>query len=178
MRDADSRQPGEQRSGIVSTAPSDYHVGTVNPLDFSPSDLFTNGTGAIDNPAYIAMAIVFGIALLVGAFAWIAAPRLFADHRLRQRVVTRLAIALFTFAAVGLLLLLFRWQGVPLLSWRIWLVVWWLAALGTAIYVWYYLKRIYPRRLTAWLDAERRRRYMPKPGSGQQRSRRRSRRNR
>src|SRR5437773_1792394 len=103
------------RCGIVWTAPTDYYVGTVNPFSFSPSDLFVNGTGAIDSPAYIAMAIVFGIALLAGAFAWIAAPRLFADHRFRQRVVTRLAITLFTFAGVGLLLLLFRWQGVPLL---------------------------------------------------------------
>jgi drug/metabolite transporter (DMT)-like permease len=150
----------------------------VNPFDFSPADLFTSGSGSLDNPAYLAMAIVFGIALLVAAFAWIAAPRLFADHRFRQRVVTRLAITLFTFAAVGLLLLLFRWQGVPLLSWRIWLVVWWLAAIGTSIYIWYFLKRVYPKRLAAWLDAERRRRYMPKPGSGQQRGRRRSRRNR
>jgi hypothetical protein len=162
----------------VWTPPTDYYVGTVNPLDFSPSDLFANGAGAFDNPAYLAMAIVFAIALLVGAFAWIAAPRLFADHRFRQRVVTRLAITLCTFAAIGLLLLLCRWQGVPLLSWRIWLVVWWLAAIGTAVYIWYYLKRIYPRRLAAWLDAERRRRYLPKPGSGQNRSRRRSRRSR
>jgi hypothetical protein len=75
-------------------------------------------------------------------------------------------------------LLLFRWQGVPFLSWRIWLVMWWIAAISTAGYIWYYLKRIYPRRLEDWQDAERRRRYMPKPGSGQNRSRRRSRRHR
>jgi hypothetical protein len=150
----------------------------VNPFSFSPSDLFVSGAGAIDNPAYLAMAIVFGIALVLAAFAWIAAPRLFADHLFRQRLVTRLAVTLFSFAGVGLLLLLCRWQGVPLLSWRIWLVIWWLAAIGTAVYLAYYLKRIYPLRLAAWLDTERRRRYMPKPGSGQQRSRRRSRRHR
>jgi hypothetical protein len=107
-----------------------------------------------------------------------AAPRYFANHRFRQRQVTRLAVIVLFFAAVGLLLLLFRWEQVSFLSKRLWLYLWWLAAFGTAIYIYFYLKKVYPVRLAAWLDAERRRRYLPRPGSGQPRSRRRSRRRR
>ena len=151
----------------------------MNPLDFlSPSHWWTDPTEPLDNPLYLVLAIVLGIALLVAAFAWIAAPRLFADHRFRQRQVTRLAVIVFSFAAAGLLILLFRWGQVPFLSKRLWLYIWWLAAIGTAVCIWYYLRRIYPRRLAAWLDAERRRRYLPKPGSSRQRPRKPARRRR
>jgi hypothetical protein len=165
--------------GIVVAAPTDYYVGTVNPLDFlSPSHWWTDPTEPLDSPVYLGIAIVLGLVLVAAAFAWIAAPRYFAEHRFRQRQVTRLATIVFSFAAVGLLLLLFRWGQVPFFSKRLWLYLWLLSALGTAIYVGYYLKKVYPRRLATWLDAERRRRYLPKPGSGQQRPRRRARRRR
>jgi len=151
----------------------------VNPFDrLGPSHWWTDPTEPLDNPAYLVMAIVLGLAMVVAAFAWIAAPRLFADHRFRQRQVTRLAVTIFAFAAIGLLLLLFRWQAVPFFSKRLWLYLWWLAAICTVAYIAYYLKRVYPARLAAWHDAERRRRYLPKPGSSQQRSRRRPRRRR
>jgi len=176
-RDSSRVMPGER--GIVGGLSTDYHVITVNPFDrLSPSHWWADPTEPLDNPIYIALAVVLVLALIAGAFAWIAAPRMFATHRFRQRLVTRLAITLFTFAAVGLLLLLFRWQAVPFLGKRIWVYLWWFAAIGTAIYVAYYLRKVYPGRLAAWEDAERRRRYMPKPGSGQNRPRRRSRRNR
>jgi drug/metabolite transporter (DMT)-like permease len=164
---------------IVGAAATDYYVGTVNLFDrLSPSHWWVDPTEPLDNPIYLVMAAALGLALVVAAFAWIAVPRLFADHRFRQRQVTRLAVTVFTFSAVGLLLLLFRWQAVPFFSKRLWLYLWWLAAIGTVGYIAYYLKRVYPSRLAAWEDAERRRRYLPKPGSSRQRSRQRSRRRR
>jgi hypothetical protein len=151
----------------------------VNPFDrLSPSHWWVDPVDPLSNPIYLVMAGALAIALVAGAFMWIAAPRLYADNRFRQRLVTRLAITVFVFSIVGLLLLLFRWQAVPFFSKRLWLYLWWAAAIGTAAYFAYYLKREYPQRLAAWEDAERRRRYMPKPGSSSQRSRRRSRRKR
>jgi hypothetical protein len=151
----------------------------VNPFDrLSPSHWWADPTEPLSNPIYLVMAVMLAAALVAGGFAWIAAPRMFPEHRLRQRLVTRLAITVFVFAAAGLLLLLFRFYAVPFFSKRLWLYIWWAAAIGTAAYAVYFTRRIYPGRLAAWEDAERRRRYMPRSGSGGQRSRRRSRRSR
>jgi hypothetical protein len=81
-------------------------------------------------------------------------------------------------AAIGLLLLLFRWQLVPFLSKRLWMILWGVAVVALPIYAYLYWKRRYPLLMTAWEDSERRRRYMPKPASGSGRSRRRGRRRR
>jgi|RhiMethySRZTD1v2_1073278.scaffolds.fasta_scaffold576295_2 hypothetical protein len=164
---------------IVERGWSDYHVVTVNLLErLSPSYWWADPNEPLSNPIYLVLAILLAIALVAAAFAWIAAPRVFADNRFRQRLITRIAVIVFSFAAVGLLLLLFRWQAVPFFSKRLWFVIWWVAAIGSAVYLVYYQRRIYPVRLAAWEDAERRRRYMPRPGSSARRPRRRSRRQR
>jgi hypothetical protein len=95
-----------------------------------------------------------------------------------QRLIARAAKWTLGLASTGLLLLLFRWQLVPFLSKRLWLYLWCLAIIGVIAYAVQYWRRSYPRDLADWEDAERRRRYLPKPGQGGSRSRRRSRRRR
>lgn len=144
----------------------------------SPSYWWTDPGTSLDGPLVLAFAIVLGTAFVVAIVAWLLAPRLAPDNRLHQRLIARLAKWVLGFSAVGLLLLLFRWQIVPFFSKRLWLFLWFAAIFGGVGYVVHYWRRVYPERRAAWEDSERVRRYLPRAGRGASRSRRRSRRRR
>jgi hypothetical protein len=144
----------------------------------SPTYWWADPGTSIEGPIPIAFAIVLAIGFVVAIVAWLLAPRLAPEHRLHQRLIARLGKWVLGFCAVGLLLLLFRWQMVPFFSKRLWLFLWFVGAFGGASYVVYYWRRLYPSRLAAWQDSERVRRYLPRPGRGGSRSGRRSRRRR
>src|SRR3982751_2220293 len=98
--------------------------------------------------------------MLAAIVIWILAPRLAPDQRLKQRFIARIAKWTLGFAAVGLLLLLCRWQIVPFFSKRIWVVLWGASIIGGIVYAWRYWRYVYPERLVAWQEAERKRRYL------------------
>jgi hypothetical protein len=165
--------------GIVSRASSHYYHGTVEILErFSPSYWWTDPGTTIDGPLPIAFAVALGVVLVLAVAVWILAPRLAPENRLHQRLIVRAAKWVLALVAIGLLLLLFRWQIVPFFSKRIWLILWIVAVIAFVGYVYYYWRKIYPARLAEWESSERRRRYMPKPAQSGGRSRRRDRRRR
>ena len=143
-----------------------------------PGYWWTDPGTTIDGPLAIGFAIVLGVAFVAAIVAWLLAPRLASGNRLHQRLIVRLAKWVLGFSAVGLLLLLFRWQIVPFFSKRLWLFLWFVAAFGGVGYVVHYWRRVYPEQRAAWEDSERVRRYLPRAGRGASRSRRRSRRRR
>lgn len=144
----------------------------------SPSHWWADPREPIGGPLYLGLAVVLGIVFVASAAVWILAPRLANGHRFRRRLIARLAVVALVLAAVGLLLLLFRWQLVPFFSKRLWFYLWGVAVIATTAYAVYYRRCLYPKRLAAWEDRERRRRYLPKPGHGGARSRQRGRRRR
>ena len=144
----------------------------------SPSYWWTDPGTTVEGPVPIAFAILLGVVIVVAVVAWIIAPRLAPERRLIQRLIARVARWSIGLAIVGLLLLLFRWQIVPFFSKRIWLVLWTFAVIGGGVYVWYYLRKLYPQRVAAWEESERRRRYLPRPAQTGGKNRRRSRRHR
>jgi uncharacterized membrane protein len=170
---------GDFENDIVWTAHSHYYHGVVEILErLSPSYWWTDSGTSLDGPLVLAFAIVLGVAFVVAIVAWLLGPRLAPENRLHQRLIVRLAKWVLGSSAVGLLLLLFRWQIVPFFSKRLWLFLWFAAVCGGLSYVVYYWRRIYPGQRAAWEDSERVRRYLPKSGRGGSRTRRRSRRRR
>ena len=166
-------------TGVVVQGGNHYHLVTVNMLDkLSPTYWWTDPGTTIEGPVVIGFAAVLGIMLVVSVAVWILAPRLAAEERPKQRMIARIAKWSLGFAVVGLLLLLFRWQLVPFLSKRLWFVLWGAGAIAGIAYAANYWRTVYPERRVAWQEAERKRRYLPKPGQGGGRSRRRSRRRR
>ena len=145
---------------------------------FVPGYWWTDPGTTLDGPLVVAFAIVLGLAFLLSIVACLLAPRLAPENRFHQRLIVRVAKWVFGFSAVGLLLLLFRWQIVPFFSKRIWLILWFAGVFGGIGFIIYYWRRIYPERRAAWEDSERVRRYLPKSGRVSSRSRRRSRRRR
>jgi len=164
---------------IVSGADSDYYLGTVEIFDrLSPAYWWTDPGTTIDDPISIGFAIVLGVAFVLGIVLWIVAPRLAPENRIIQRFIQRIAKWTVGLSAVGLFLLLFRWQIVPFFSKRLWLILWAATVIGMAGYAGYWWRKVYPQRMIAWEESERIRRYMPKPSQSGGRSRRRSRRRR
>jgi hypothetical protein len=144
----------------------------------SPTYWWTDPGTTIDGPLVVAFAIVLGLVFVLSVVVWILGPRIAPENRFHQRLILWLARWSFALSAIGLALLLFRWQMVPFLSKRLWLFLWFATVAGLIGYLVYYWRRVYPVRLAAWEDSERRRRYLPKSGHGSARSRRRSRRRR
>jgi hypothetical protein len=144
----------------------------------SPTYWWADPGTTIGGPLVVGFAIVLAVAFFLATVVWILAPRLAPANRLHQRLVARLAKWTLALTSSGLLLLLFRWQIVPFFSKRLWLFLWFAIVCGGLAYAAYYWRRVYPLRLAAWEDSERRRRYLPRPGQASGRSRRRSRRRR
>lgn len=143
----------------------------------SPDHWFADATDPINHPAYVVLAVLMTVGLIAGIYLRLTADTMFGGHRFKQRQLGRLANVVIVLSAAGLTILLFRWQPVPFLSKRLWLYLWWLAVPATAIYAVYHYRRRYPDQLAVYEDAERRRRYLPRPGASV-RARRRARRKR
>lgn len=131
----------------------------------SPAHWFTSATEPIQHPAYAVLAGMLVLGLVGAIYLRIASEQMFHGHRFKQRQVARGATASIWLCAAGLVVLLFRWQPVPFLSMRVWFYLWWLAAVALVAYAVYFYRRVYPERLSAYEDAERRRRYLPRPSA-------------
>lgn len=136
----------------------------------SPIRWFSDVREPIDHPAYLLLAIVLAVGFFVSVYVWLAVGTMFDGHRLKQRLTRRLAVTAAWLCAVGLVILLFRWQPMPLLSKRIWFYAWAATALGLCVYAAYFARRRYPTLLASYEDGERKRRYFRR-GSGRGRTR-------
>jgi hypothetical protein len=145
---------------------------------FLPGYWWTDPGTSLDGPLAIAFAVVLAIAFILAVVVWLLAPRLAGHNRLHQRLIVRLAKWVIGFSAVGLFLLLFRWQIVPFFSKRLWLILWFAGVIAGIGYIAYFWRKVYPGQRAAWEDSERVRRYMPRAARGGSRPRRRSRRRR
>ncbi|MDP8923844.1 MAG: hypothetical protein M3O34_13305, partial [Chloroflexota bacterium] len=110
----------------------------MGPFDWrrlSPEHWFADVPEPIDHPLYVVLAAVQTLVFAAAVFACLVADPLLADRPATRRAVGRAAAVAAVLAAVGLVLLLFRWHPVPFFSKRLWLYLWWLgvaAAVGWA----------------------------------------------
>jgi formate hydrogenlyase subunit 3/multisubunit Na+/H+ antiporter MnhD subunit len=143
---------------------------------FSPTHWFADVREPIDHPAYAVLAAMLVVALFVSIFMLVISRDTMGGHRAKQRQLRRVATAVAWLAGIGLVILFFRWQPVPVFSKRIWFYSWIMAALGTAGFFAHDYRKRYPARLAAFEADQRRRQYMPKPARKAERSKSRRRR--
>ncbi|MGE3269149.1 MAG: hypothetical protein AB7P40_10400 [Chloroflexota bacterium] len=166
-------------NAVAIPAHTVYYLHVVELLErLLPSYWWTDPTEPISGWFWIAFAIVLGLAFIAGVTIWLLAPRLAPGHSLHRRLIVTAARWTVGLAVVGLLLLLFRWQLVPFLSKRLWLILWFVGIAALAGWAERYRRRTYPQRLAEWEATARRRRYQPARGHGGSRQRKRSRRRR
>ena len=111
----------------------------MGPFDWrrlSPEHWFADAPEPMEHPAYLVLALIQTLAFALACFARLVADPLLADRPAARQTVSRAATIVGLLAAVGLVLLLFRWQPVPFLSKRLWLYLWWavvILVLGRAV---------------------------------------------
>ena len=107
----------------------------MGPFDWrrlSPEHWLADTVEPIDHPAYLVLAVVQTLVFAASVAAHLLAEPLLADRPVARRAVARAATVAGVLAAVGLVVLLFRWQPVPFFSKRIWLYLWWVGVLVAA----------------------------------------------
>ena len=144
----------------------------------SPSYWLADAREPISHPFYAVLAVLLALGLGAAVYVRLAADTMFGGHRLKQRQARMLATPAIWLCATGLILLLFRWQPVPLLSKPLWWYLWCLAFVAAMTYAGYFYRRLYPQRLADHEQSERVRRYLPRAVTGPAKARRKSRRRR
>ena len=115
------------------------------------------------HPLYIALGVLFGVLLVASIAAYTFAPRLVHRHRLRTRLLRRLAAAIGTVSALGVFWVVARLVGLPLFARPIWLWFTFIALVAVIGYAVYYWRHRYPGEFSAYEETLRRRRWMPTP---------------
>jgi hypothetical protein len=103
--------------------------------------------------------VFFGVWTIASIAIYVRRRQLFAGNGALIGVVTRLGPYAITIGAVGLFLLLMRYLGIPYISIRFLLYLAALSAFGFVVFLVYYFRQRYPRRLAAVRAEEIRRRY-------------------
>jgi hypothetical protein len=135
----------------------------VPPELLSPGLLLADPRIGWAHPLYVALGVLFGLLLVGSVLAAVLAPRLLKGHKLRVRLLRRLAGALGTVAGLGLFWCIARVVGMPLFARPLWLWFTLIALVAVVGYAVYYWRREYPRALRAYDEVVRRRRWMPTP---------------
>jgi hypothetical protein len=144
----------------------------------SPSYWLADAREPISHPVYAVLAVLLALGLGAAVYVRLAVDAMFAGHRLKQRHARMLTTPAIWLCATGLVLLLFRWQPVPLLSKPLWWYLWCLAFIAAVAYAGYFYRRLYPQRLAEHEHSERVRRYLPRAVTGPAKARRKTRRRR
>ena len=128
---------------------------------FSWNYLFEQRPDAQSNLVFV-LAVLFGLAVLGSGLTWLYLVRKERREPLLVQVRVRFVPWLFTTGSVGLLLVFFRFEGVPYFASRFWLASWLIGSLIWLVRLLYYLLKKFPKERS--LNAERlvRERYLPK----------------
>ncbi len=100
----------------------------MGPFDWrrlTPEHWFVDLTDPLDHPLYAVLAALQSLAFALAVFASLVAEPLLAGRPTARRALSRAATVVGFLAAIGLVLLLFRWLLVPYFTKRIWLYLWW-----------------------------------------------------
>ncbi len=111
----------------------------------SSGQLFDPNPGA-PSPYYAVVGFIFAVVLGGSISLFLRREKLAAGKSELLRLMTRIAIAGMAVGGVGVVLTLARFLAIPVLSMRILLYLTIVAAVGLAIYLIYYTRRVYPRR--------------------------------
>lgn len=106
--------------------------------------------------------VVFTVMAIVGIVAKIYGVKAGLDKFVR-RAVERAGNLLLTMGLVGLLICFFTFEHVPILSMRLWLLVWLLSALAWVWSIARYVRVDIPAKRELMAERERLNKWIPKP---------------
>jgi hypothetical protein len=127
------------------------------------------GPNEVFGPLAIIYLIVFGLGFVLSVFLYNDGARHYVDHPVKRRVIRRGAGVATAVFGVGLFFFGIRVLQIDPFTFgrRMWLWLSALAALIMAIYFIYYARVVYPARLTAYEEQQRKQRYIrPPAGAG------------
>jgi len=93
----------------------------------------TDASDPTGNPAYVLLAVAQTIAFLGAIVTRLLADAVSDSASASYQFACRLAFALGMLGASGLVVLLFRWQPTPVLSMRLWLLLWWISVVAALV---------------------------------------------
>lgn len=105
--------------------------------------------------------VIFTVMAIVGLVAKIYGVKSGLDKFVR-RAVERAGTLLLTMGLIGLLLCFFTFESVPILSMRIWLLVWLASAIAWIWSIARYVRRDIPAKRELMAERERLNRWLPK----------------
>lgn len=106
--------------------------------------------------------VVFTVMAIVGVVAKIYGVKAGLDKFVR-RAVERAGNLLLTMGLIGLLIYFFTFEHVPILSMRLWLLVWLLSALAWVWSIARYVRVDIPAKRELMAERERLNKWIPKP---------------
>jgi hypothetical protein len=112
---------------------------------------------------YLILAAIFVVVAVVAGILYLRPNLITRENRLLRRIVRVYTAWYFWLGFIGVGLIGLRYLTIPLFSKRIWTVLDVLALLAVTGHIVYYYKRTYQDDLEDFLEAERRRRFMPQP---------------
>ncbi|MBI4175402.1 hypothetical protein HY523_02165 [Candidatus Berkelbacteria bacterium] len=107
-------------------------------------------------------AILFGLILISSGLLWLYFSRRERYEPFLMRLRIRLVRWSFTTGFVGLLLIFFRWQGIPYLSSRFFLLLWLVISTVWFLTLITYLLKKFPRERTITQSHQLREKYLPR----------------
>lgn len=110
----------------------------------------------------LALAILFAAAIVGSGIIWIMLVRRERTNPMLEPIRQKLVNALFYTGFIGLLLVFFRWQGIPYFASRFWLLLWLIISIVWIGRIVYYLLKKFPKERSLFEERLVRERYLPK----------------
>lgn len=108
------------------------------------------------------IAILFATSLVASPIIWLVGSRAGRANPPIGAVGSRLSRSMFTIGLVGLILIFFRWQGIPYFASRVWLLGWLVIGFWWLVRFVVYLLKKFPRERRLFEEERRYQRYLPK----------------
>ena len=117
---------------------------------------------APDSTLVLVLAILFALAIIGSGLLWFSLFRRERQYPILARVRERTVRFLFASGFVGLILVFFRWQGIPYFASRIWLLLWIVVTIVWLVRLLMYLLKKFPKERKIENNRMLKERYLPK----------------
>lgn len=115
-----------------------------------------------DSTLLLVLAGGFCLSLIGSGVVWLALARRAAALPPLESVRSRLTNLLFMSGLIGLFLVFFRWQGIPFMGSRIWLVLWLVVIVAWLVRLGFYLLKKFPNERRLFVSKRLYERYLPR----------------
>lgn len=115
-----------------------------------------------DSRVSVWLSALFGLSVLLSVLVWFWLVIKERENKLFIALRRRFVAYLFTFGFVGLILIFFRWQEIPVLAARFWILAWVITGLVWLGLILRYLLKEWPKERTIDQEARLKEKYLPR----------------